>query len=124
MEDSKLRPPHQPKMQRGDVRVTDESLGVAAEYIRVEVGNDPDRSIPTGRRNCRFCGVRSERLGHRSFSKRIIYWPLLDSEYVGYVGEGAGPGRGHGSRYSEYAGQPPKRNWGRNVLSERFRVEI
>src|SRR6478672_1068592 len=54
----------------------------------------------------------------------FIGWSLLDSRYVGYVGEGARSHRAYRHHPSEYAGQYPKRNWGRHVLSERFRVEI
>src|SRR3982751_5606822 len=43
---------------------------------------------------------------------------------VGHVGEGAGPRWELLPHASKYAGQSPKRDWGGNVLSERFRVEI
>src|SRR6185437_8192648 len=88
-------------------------------------GGKRERWRAVGGRDRLFCGIRSEGFSHRRFSKRIIDWPLLDSDYVGYVGEaGWGPRGERASHYSEYAGQYPKRYWPRHVLSERFRVEI
>src|SRR5205823_12566395 len=51
---SELCPAHQPKVQRGNVRVADESLWVPPKHIRVEVRNDSDRSVAPGRRDHRF----------------------------------------------------------------------
>src|SRR5689334_17270953 len=72
MENSELRAPHQPEMERGDVRVADEDFGIPAEEIRLEVWNHSHSAVAASCGNDRFDLGIAPHL-HQAFRALLIF---------------------------------------------------
>src|SRR6185437_5585331 len=69
---SEVRASHQPEMERGDVRVSDERFGIVLEDCRVEMWKEPHRAVAAGARD-HGLHLRVEPHPHQIFGAALVF---------------------------------------------------